>query len=113
VADVDMVTLGGQSSGVTLEDLVSPAIFRQAAKSALRRGGVMDAEIGIPTPQTGRATALKKACEAAGIAPPSKRVLAQEIVVLARESSVLSSRGVQILRNLHDTIGARLGLPPH
>lgn len=107
----DIVALGGESSGMTLEDLLSATAFRAAVEATFRRSGQDPNLKSIPAPRIGRASALRAACEAVGVAPPSKRVLAQEIVILARSSSVLSMPGAAVLRRLHATIADRLRLP--
>ncbi|MET7324739.1 AAA family ATPase [Streptomyces sp. NPDC005549] len=96
-----ILTLGGENSGVTLEDLVDESIYRACVNELLDGDEGNHMPGGHALPQGNLHAGVKAWCQKKGIAVPGKRLVAQALVRRARTEKIVSAKHVQTLRDLH------------
>ncbi|MDX2834750.1 AAA family ATPase [Streptomyces scabiei] len=96
-----VLILGGDNSGLTLEDLVDESIYLACANELLDGNDNNRMPTGHKLPQGNPHSGVKVWCEHKGIAVPGKRLIAQALVRLARTEEIVSVKHVQTLQGLH------------
>jgi predicted ATP-dependent endonuclease of OLD family len=96
--------LGGEDSGLTLEDLIDPDVYRSCVNTLLD-GGIEDKfPETLALPSSERHSAVRDWCTERGISVPGKRLIAQTVARRAREDNILSQAHIRTLRELHSSI---------
>ncbi|MGA6220370.1 AAA family ATPase [Streptomyces umbrinus] len=96
-----VLALGGDGSGLVLEDLVDELMYRSCINELLDGGDSNKIPVGHELPEGNRHLAVKKWCDDRGIPVPGKRLIAQSLARRARTESIMSADRVSTLRDLH------------
>ncbi|MGW4935473.1 AAA family ATPase [Streptomyces sp. NPDC004166] len=96
-----VLVLGGDGSGLVLEDLVDELAYRSCVNELLDGGESNKIPVGHELPEGNRHLAVKKWCDERGISVPGKRLIAQSLARLARTESIVSANRISTLRDLH------------
>lgn len=104
----------GKEQGLCVEDLVEAGLFAEAVNAVLAR--TRDAEDRVDAgelPAVARPEYLAGWCEQRGIDPLSKRLIAEDVVRLARERelSLVEPVRAELLRELYERLRAALKIP--
>lgn len=107
IPDDAILILGGANSGVTLEDLVDAGALADAVSAYARDKGQHDE---FPSRSLGknRMAAIERWCEKRGIQPPSKVVLANRLVSMRAERTLVAEDHRETLIGLHAAARALL-----
>ncbi|MER6466175.1 AAA family ATPase [Streptomyces sp. NPDC001228] len=103
VAAARILFLGGEKSGLVLEDLVDGDVYRACVNELLDGDGNKIPE-GFELPSGSRYSAVKGWCEQRDVSVPGKRLIAQTVARRARKEKVLSQGHVSTVCELHAAI---------
>jgi hypothetical protein len=98
-----ILTLGGEGSRLTIEDLVKPEVFVAGVNEELRRSGggaAATLAIGDLSP-SGRWKAVETWCRRQGVKLPNKGAVAHRIADRRIEGPLLAREHVPLLQELH------------
>lgn len=105
----EILALGGPSSGVVVEDLISAAIYVDAFNTELRRshgeGHAYDVK---DLPGVNRPAAIAKWCKSKGIDPPAKANVAYHIAEQALSESITETARRSVVVALDEALRGRL-----
>jgi predicted ATP-dependent endonuclease of OLD family len=106
-----IVALGGPNSGLTLEDLITPERYAEAASEVLSRqvGRRVEVPSQAVTGRPPRAHLLEAWCQAQSLPKPQKTRVAAMLV--ENRSALLTSAGRSTLIRAHRDITRALGIP--
>ncbi|MGC5541722.1 AAA family ATPase [Streptomyces griseus] len=96
--------LGGEKSGLMLEDLICESVYLACINELLGVSEVDRVPDSFELPLGGRTEAIKSWCEERSLSVPGKRLVAQVVARKARDASVLAPEHTAMLRDLHDAI---------
>lgn len=101
-----IVTLGGQGSRLSTEDLVAPGVYTAAINEELRRSHGENAPSLDPgdLPETGRSAAVAAWCEQQGVPEPNKGAVAHRIADQRSERSLVDPAREDLVKQLYETL---------
>lgn len=101
-----IVTLVGEGSGLSTEDLVAPDIYAAAVNEELRRSHGESTPSLDPSdlPQSGRSATVAAWCEQQGVPEPNKGAVAHRIADQRSERRLADSQRIDLLKELYETL---------
>jgi hypothetical protein len=96
-----VLVLGGDGSGLVLEDLIDEVAYRSCVNELLDGGESNKIPVEHELPEGNRHLAVKKWCDGRGIPVPGKRLIAQSLARRARTESIVSANRSSALTDLH------------
>ncbi|RSO10025.1 hypothetical protein DMH26_00515 [Streptomyces sp. WAC 05379] len=104
-----VVVLGGDGSGVALEDLVGEPVYRSCVNELLDGGVPNHIPKNFALGERNRHPRVREWCEEKGISVPGKRLIAQCLARRARSEEIVSPAHVKTLQDLHSVVSGLLG----
>ncbi|MFF0516906.1 AAA family ATPase [Streptomyces sp. NPDC004250] len=104
-----VMVLGGDASGLVLEDLVDEVVYRSCVNELLDGGEPNKIPVERELPEGNRHLAVKEWCDERGISAPGKRLIAQLLARRARMGSIVAVNRISALSDLHIAAAKLLG----
>lgn len=113
IDDELILALGGHDAGLILESLVDTEAYRDAFAAYLRDKGSSEKPPAVEELDTvDRPALLRSYCQERGIRPPSKVIMANKLLAMRSERTLVASDHIATLVALHEAAVKLLGPPP-
>jgi hypothetical protein len=113
IDDELILALGGDDAGLILESLVDTEAYRDAFAAYLRDKGSSEEPPTVEELETvDRPARLGSYCQERGIRPPSKVIMANKLLAMRSERTLVASDHIATLVALHQAAVKLLGPPP-
>jgi hypothetical protein len=108
-----ILALGGHDAGLILESLVDAEAYRDAFAAYLRDKGSSEEPPAVEELEAvDRPALLRSHCQQRGIRPPSKVIMANKLLAMRSERTLVASDHIATVVALHEAAVKLLGPPP-